>query len=163
MIEAVIFDLDGTLVRLPINYEALFEEFKRIMRVPEVRPVVDTIARLDGNTRETVFRAWDRAELTVVEEVAANEEGMDMYKLHRDKRKVLVTLQGKAIIAEITKRNGLTFDFILTREDSLFRTEQLLKAISLLKAEPRKVLFIGNTESDAAAAEKVGCPFQRVK
>ena len=29
MIEAVIFDLDGTLVDIPINYERLFEEFKK--------------------------------------------------------------------------------------------------------------------------------------
>ncbi len=163
MIEAVIFDFDGTLVRLPIDYEALFNEFKRIMGVASVRPLVETILRVDEKTRETIFRAWDRAELAIVEEVTVNAEGMGFYRMFEDKRKGLVTLQGKAIVAEIAKRHGLVFDFILTREDSLFREEQLTKAISLLNVEPRNALFVGNSDSDASAAEETGCQFQRVK
>jgi HAD superfamily hydrolase (TIGR01549 family) len=162
VIEAVIFDLDGTLVRLPIDYETLFNEFKRIMQVPEVRPIVDIISKLDGKTRQTIFEAWDRAEIAVEVNATINEEGMNAYRRFRDKRKVLVTLQGKAVVEEILKRHGLRFDFILTREDSLFRTKQLTKAINQLEADPRNVLFVGNTESDGAAAESVGCQFHRV-
>lgn len=163
MIDAVIFDFDGTLVRIPINYESLFSEFKRIMNVPEVRPIIENISRLDGKTLETIFEAWDRAELAVEANAAVNEEGMSTYKRFRDKRKVLVTLQGKAVVKEILKRHRLTFDLILTREDSLYRATQLTKAINQLRAEPRNVLFVGNAESDRTAAEKVGCQFQRVK
>lgn len=159
---AVIFDLDGTLVRVPINYEALFDEFKRITRAPTVHPIVDTIAKLDGKTRETVFNAWDKAELSVLGNVTANEEGMNIYRQLGDKRKALVTLQGKKVVEQIMKQHNLAFDFVLTREDSIFRAEQLTCAIGQLKAEPREVLFVGNTDFDAAAAEKVGCPFQRV-
>lgn len=92
---AVIFDLDGTLVKLPINYEALFDEFKRIIRTPEIHPIVDTIASLDGKTKETVFTAWDNAELAVLGNVTANVEGMNIYRQFADKTKALVTLQGK--------------------------------------------------------------------
>lgn len=163
MIEAVIFDLDGTLVRLPIDYEALFNEFKRIMRVPEVRPIVDTISRLDGKTKEMVFTAWDRAELVVAGNVTENEDGMGIYRQFEDKRKALVTLQGQTVVEEIIKKHGLVFDFVLTRENSLFRVDQLKKAISLLHEEPQNVLFVGNTDSDASGAKAVGCQFQRVK
>ncbi len=162
MIEAVIFDLDGTLVRLPIDYETLFNEFKRILQVPEVRPLVETLSKLDGQPREAVFKAWDRAELAVEVNATLNEKGMILYKRFSNKRKVLVTLQGKAVVQEILKRQGLTFDFMLTREDSLFRTDQLTKAIKKLKAEPKHILFVGNTESDGTAAENVGCQFQKV-
>ena len=163
MIEAVIFDLDGTLVRLPIDYEALFNEFKRIMRVPEVRPIVDTISRLDGKTKEMVFTAWDRAELVVAGDVTENEDGMGIYRQFEDKRKALVTLQGQTVVEEIIKKHGLVFDFVLTRENSLFRVDQLKKAISLLHEEPQNVLFVGNTDSDALGAVAVGCQFQGVK
>jgi HAD superfamily hydrolase (TIGR01549 family) len=162
VIEAAVFDLDGTLVRLPIDYEALFAEFKRIMGVASVRPLVETVLRVDEKTREAVFVAWDRAELAVVEEVTVNAEGMDVYRMFGDKRKVLVTLQGRAIVAELAKRHGLVFEFVLTREDSLFREEQLAKAIDLLNVEPRNVLFVGNSDSDASAAEETGCQFRRV-
>jgi phosphoglycolate phosphatase-like HAD superfamily hydrolase len=85
VIEAVIFDLDGTLVKLPINYEALFDEFRRIIRAPEIHPIVETIARLDGKTKEAVFTAWDNAELAVLGNVTANEEGMNIYRQFADK------------------------------------------------------------------------------
>jgi phosphoglycolate phosphatase-like HAD superfamily hydrolase len=163
VIEAVVFDLDGTLMRLPIDYEALFREFKRIMGVASVRPLVETVLRVDEKTRETVFMAWDRAELAVVEEVAVNEEGMSIYRQFGDKRRALVTLQGKAVVEEIMKLYGLSFNIAVTREDSLFREEQLTKAISLLNVEPGNVLFVGNTDSDASAAEEIGCQFRRVK
>ena len=51
----------------------------------------------------------------------------------------------------------------MTREDSLFRVEQLTKAINLLEAEPKNVLFVGNTDGDATAAMSLGCQFMRVK
>ena len=163
MIEAIVFDLDGTLVRLPIDYERLFEEFRRIMRMEDVRPLVDTVSKVDGKTREHVFRAWEKAELAVLGKVVANEEGMKIYREHADKRKALVTLQGKAVVDAILKQFGLAFDVLVTREDTLFRVSQLIKAVNELEVEARDVLFVGNTDGDAVAAEKAGCQFLRVK
>jgi phosphoglycolate phosphatase len=163
VIEAVVFDLDGTLVRLPIDYEALFEEFKRIMCVDEVRPLVDVISRANGRTRALVFKAWDKAEATVSGKITVNEEGRETYRKFASTRKALATLQGRTIVEAVLKQFSLVFDFVVTREDSLIRVDQLTKAINLLKAEPGNVLFVGNTEGDAAAAEKAGCQFLRVK
>lgn len=163
MIEAVVFDLDGTLVHLPIDYVALFKEFKRIMHVDEVRPLVDVVSRADGKTRELVFAAWDRAELAVSGRITVTEEGMKTYRKFEDKRKALVTLQGKAVVEAILKQFSLAFDSVVTREDALFRVDQLTKVISQLKVEPRNVLFVGNTDGDAAAAEKAGCQFLRME
>ena len=163
MIEAVVFDLDGTLVRLPIDYDRLFEEFSRIMRISNVRPIVDTVSRVNEKTRELVFAAWEKAELAVFNEISANEEGMKLYRAHADKRKALVTLQGTAVVEAILRQFGLSFDVVVTREDALFRVDQLAKAVGKLNVPISNVLFVGNTDGDAAAAEKVGCTFLRVK
>ena len=80
MIEAVVFDLDGTLVLLPINYEMLFEEFKRIMRIKEVHPVVEVVSKTDRRTRELVFKVWDRAELSAMDNTIIKDEGLKVYK-----------------------------------------------------------------------------------
>ena len=162
MIEAVVFDLDGTLVRLPIDYEKLFKEFKRIIRVNEVRPVVETVSKVDEKTRARVFRAWDKAELAVSGKITVKEEGMKPYREFNAKPKALVTLQGKSVVEAILKQFELRFDFVVTREDALFRVDQLTKAISLLRAEPENVLFVGNTDGDAAAAKRLGLQFMRV-
>jgi HAD superfamily hydrolase (TIGR01549 family) len=163
MIEAVVFDLDGTLISLPINYEELLVEFKDIMHVENVRPLVDTVSKVDGETRKRVFRAWDKAELAVSEKINVNEEGMKVYREYAEKPKALVTLQGKKVVKAIAERFGLAFDVVVTRENSLFRAEQLRTAAEKLGVQMENVLFVGNADGDAVAAEKVGCQFLRAK
>jgi HAD superfamily hydrolase (TIGR01549 family) len=163
MISAAAFDLDGTLACLPVNYEALFAEFKRIMHVDVVRPVVDTVSQLDGKTRQEVFAAWDKAELAIFENATSCGEGIHLYHELTGKPKALVTLQGKAVVLFILKKFGLSFDVVVTREDSLFRAEQLKIVAEKLDVPVQDLLFIGNADSDVAAAQEVGCQFQRVK
>ena len=163
MASAAVFDLDGTLACLPINWEALFEEFKRIMHADVVRPLVDAVSRVDDKTRQEVFLAWDEAELAICEQATKCGEGMKLYRKFKGKPKALVTLQGKAVVTPLLKKLGLKFDAIFTREDTLFREEQLRMAIERLEVPVADVLFVGNVESDAVAALKVGCRFQKVK
>jgi HAD superfamily hydrolase (TIGR01549 family) len=163
MISAAAFDLDGTLACLPVNYETLFAEFKRIMHMDVVRPVVDTVSQLDGKTRQEVFAAWDKAEIAIFENATSCVEGMQLYRELAGKPKALVTLQGKVVVLLILKKFGLSFDVVVTREDSLFRAEQLKVAAEKLKVSVQDLLFVGNADSDATAAQRVGCQFQRVK
>lgn len=163
MIEAVIFDLDGTLIHLPIDYEELFREFKKIMQVEHIHPLVDAFSKLDKNTRRQVFRVWDNAELAASAKMTVNEEGVKIYKKFAQKPKALVTLQGRTLVKTILAQLGLPFDVIITREDSLNRTEQLKNAAKRLKIQFQSILFVGNTKNDSLAAEKVGCQFLRTK
>ncbi len=162
MIEAVVFDLDGTLLNLPINWETLFEEFRNIMRVDNVRPLIDTISKLDNQTKKRVFNTWDRTELNCIEHIIINEKGLQVYRNYANKPKALVTLQGKKIVGRILKKFDLNFKAVVTREKSLFRVEQLTMAIKQLEVPIQCVLFVGNADSDEAASEKVGCRFLRI-
>jgi HAD superfamily hydrolase (TIGR01549 family) len=163
LIEAVIFDLDGTLIHLPIDYEELFREFKKIMQVDNIQPLVDAVSRLDKKTRGQVFRVWDNAELAAAAKMTVNEEGMKIYKKFSQKPKALVTMQGRTIVKNILAQLRLSFNVIVTREDSLNRTEQLKNAAEKLKTQFQSILFVGNTENDSLAAEKIGCQFLRIK
>ena len=160
---ATVFDLDGTLACLPINWEELFEELKGIMHVDVIRPLVDVVSRVDEKTRKEVFAAWDIAELAIFEKVTICGEGMKLYQESKGKPKALVTLQGKKVVKIIMERFGLSFDAVVTREDSLSRAEQLTIVSEKLKVPIKEILFVGNADSDEAAAKKVGCQFLRVK
>jgi len=161
-IEATIFDLDGTLVCLPIDYGSLFDTFRKIMNTNDVRPLVDKISKLDQQTRRNVYAAWDQAELAVAKDSTVCKEGSILYHEYSRKPKALVTLQGRKVVALILEHFHFSFDVTVTREDSLFRAEQLKLALAKLKAPEARILFVANTDGDAEAAKVVGCQFRRV-
>jgi len=163
LIKAVIFDLEGTLIHLPIKYERLFREFCKIMKTTDIRPLAQKISKLDKKTKKEIFEVWDKAELDVSADVTAKNEGITLYKKFLGKPKALVTLQGKALVQKVLERLDLSFSFVVTRERCFSRVEQLKIAAEKLGTPFQNILFVGNTDDDLLAAEKVGCQFLRVK
>jgi HAD superfamily hydrolase (TIGR01549 family) len=161
--KAVIFDLDGTLVDLPIDYDKLFKDFGKLMKTADVRPLTKTISKLDEKTRNEVFKHWEKIELEALRKMILKTEGLELYKQYSGKPKALVTMQGKILVENALRQLGIFFDLIVTRENSLDRVEQLKIAAQKLKTPVKCVLFIGNTEEDSEAAKKIGCEFLRVK
>jgi HAD superfamily hydrolase (TIGR01549 family) len=161
--EAVIFDLDGTLINLPVNYEKLIEEIENITKTEYVGPLTVAVSKLDEKTKKKVFKVWDEAELEALEKMTINDEGMAIYRKFSEKPKALVTMQGKALVKVVFERLKLSFNVVLTREDSLDRAEQLRHVIRSLKTPAEKTLFIGNTKGDLQAAKKAECRFRKVR
>lgn len=164
MMEAVIFDLDGTLITLPLDYEGeLLPQFSKVTGIENMHPLTDKVSKLDPKKKEKVFQIWNEAELKALEKMTVNNKGKALYDKHIDKSKALVTLQGKTVVKNILQNLTLHFNFIVTREDSLHRTEQLQIALRKLRKPAQNVLFIGNTTGDSTAAKAVGCQFLRVE
>lgn len=162
-IQAAIFDLDGTLVNLPINYQALYTEFRKIMGVKNVEPVTKTVAALTAALRGKVFEKWTAAESAILSKVTIVRDGMDLYKQYSEIPKALVTMQGTKTVERILVTLNLSFQVIITREDSLDRTAQIASALEKLRLEPENVIVIGDRETDKTAAKEVGCKFRMVK
>ena len=161
---AFIFDLDGTLIDLPVNYSALFSDFKQIMGLEEVRPILKTVAEIkDPIVRKRVFDTWERYEMQVVQRTIYHEEGIRIYRAHLDKPKALVTMQGKKTAKTIIDKFKLEFKVVLTREDAFNRAEQLKMAAQKLNVPLKNILFIGNMDNDTEAAKIAGCQFKLVK
>lgn len=162
MINAAIFDLDGTLVDLPVNYDELFKEMKRILNKENVRPLLKTIREVNEKERRQIFMVWDEMEQEAFPKTAPVEEGMAIYKEYYEKPKALITMQGENSVTEILKSFDLSFAFSITRETSTDREEQLAMAVKKLKTDAHSIMFVGNEDHDKEAARKVGCQFRRV-
>lgn len=163
MIKAVVFDLDGTLIHLPIDYERLFREFSRIMKKTDVHPLAEAIAKLDEKAKKEIFEVWEASELVALTDMTVNDKGTALYKKFLKKPKALVTLQGRTLVKSVLKRLNLSFNFVVTRENCLNRVGQLKIAAEKLEAQFQNILFVGNTDDDFLAAKKVRCQFLRVK
>jgi phosphoglycolate phosphatase-like HAD superfamily hydrolase len=164
LIEAVIFDLDGTLITLPLDYEGeLLPRFSKVTGIKDMHPLTEKVSKLDPKKKEKVFAIWNEAELKALEKMKVNSKGKALYDKHLDKPKALVTLQGKTVVKNILENMDLRFDLIVTREDSLSRNEQLQIALKKLHKPAQNVLFVGNTTGDSAAAKTVECQFLRVE
>lgn len=158
----MIFDLDGTLIQLPIDYDQLLEKIAAIAGTSNLHPLNQKVSALDQKKRKQVFKIWDKAELLALEKAIAREPGMALYKKYSPKPKALITMQGKTLTETIMEKLGLSFDFAVTREESLDRISQLRIAAERLGTPFEHVLFVGNTDEDSSAAEEVHCQFHRV-
>jgi len=163
LIKAVIFDLDGTLIHLPIDYERLFQEFRKIMKTTDIHPLAKKISKLDEKTKNKIFEVWGKAELAASANITVKDEGIAIYKKFSEKPRALVTLQGKALVQFVLEHLGLSFNFVVTREHCLNRVEQLKIISEKLGVSSKNILFVGNTDDDFLAAKKVGCKFLRAK
>jgi phosphoglycolate phosphatase-like HAD superfamily hydrolase len=138
-------------------------EFSKIMKTKHIRPLTETISKLDQKTKKKLFEIWDNAECQAIEKTIPEKKGLVVYKKFLTKPKALVTMQGRKFATATLKLFDLSFDVVLTREDSLDRIEQLNTALEKLNTQPpRKILFVGNGKNDEHAALAVGCQFLKV-
>lgn len=162
MIEAVIFDLDGTLIHLPLDYGKLFQEIRRILGTDNVRPLLKVLAMTNVTERKPIFKVWDSIELETLPHVTSVDEGMKLYIEYARKPRALVTMQGAAFVRAVLQKFELSFNATATRENGLNRVKQLELVRRKLGLQFGSTLFVGNKDYDQAAADEVKCQFRKV-
>lgn len=157
MIKAVIFDLDGTLVHLPLDYSKL----RRKLKI-ETGNLLEEIKK--SKDRKDVFSLWTGLELDAFIDLEIKEGGMILYEIVAAAgfKRGLITLQGSVVVGKICGMLGLSFNSVITREIALSREKQLIFSLKALGAEKEETLFIADRENDRESAMSVGCKFLKV-
>ncbi len=160
---AYIFDLDGTLFSIPVDWSKVREEVGKVVgsavgELPLFLKVEQSVS-VRPSLREPLFALLDSHELKALPSATLMDGASDLL-LHLSKEAALgmVTMQGSAACDRLLGkyRLGEFFDTIVTREDSLDRTAQLRFALKTLGSSPSETLFVGDRLNDVQCGKKAG-------
>jgi len=178
-IEAVLFDLDGTLVHLNLDFGRMRAEVEAILPQygisMEGRSAVYVLELIEDAVRELkaqdkgraqTFRREAEAAVVAVETEAADQARMypEVPELLRGLRKrgikvAIVTRNCRVAVERILAENPLVYDALLTRDEVTAvkpDPEHLLAALRLLGVEPRRTLMVGDHPMDVQVGRAVG-------
>ncbi len=169
MTKLVIFDLDETLLRLPVDWETVKKEIigfgkKEGLRFDERLHIIPLSAAISNTEKrkKIVDSIWRRHELETLE-----KKGLERYpkakgfvKKLRDKG-IKLSIASNNCRGTIEKALGFAglrnyFDLILGRDDILNTKpapDMLLKTAWKFKLAKKEILFIGDSENDRKAGE----------
>jgi phosphoglycolate phosphatase-like HAD superfamily hydrolase len=157
----VIFDLDGTLFFLPVDWKSVRKELRDIgVTLSENVPLFPQLEILqDKSMLEKAFSIIDRYELEALENARELDDSIRMLGVVSSSMKVsLVTMQGFKFCNSLLSSRGISkfFNSIITREFSLSRRIQLERAVTLVGENKERTLFVGDRENDVLAARDTG-------
>ena len=173
--DAVVYDLDGTLVELAVDWDAVAASVLDVYAEHAMVPPTGELWGLLEAAREYGIRDPVEAAIATHERAGAHESA-------------LLPLGGRLVETAEPRRDGppagvcslnceeacrvavethglgdaLDPDAIVGRdtvETHKPEPESLLAAVDRLDAEPARALFVGDSRRDAVAAERAGVPF----
>lgn len=164
MIDLVIFDLDGTLIRLPVRYDFLRNELKEQFQIEGEFFLIPTILNKTKGNEKLKKNAFDficTEEYRAIDELVAYEGSVELLRdLHvMNKKLALVTLQCRKAalkILDVLDMKDL-FSNIFTREDYTNRYDQIINTMDVLKIDQTQTLMVGDRINDFESATKAGC------
>jgi phosphoglycolate phosphatase-like HAD superfamily hydrolase len=168
--KAYVFDLDGTLATIPVDWDAVRAKLKAVTGIQEeFKPIFPTIGGVIAKNPRLgleVFSVIDEFESAAAPSARLYEGASELLaKLSERALVSLVTMQGRKTANRILDSYGLKrfFSSCFTREDSMDRAEQLEMALSSMRADRTTSVFVGDRLNDLNAAKKVGIPFVLVR
>ena len=165
MSKCIIFDLDGTLVNLPVRYELIQKKLKKLFNTEsEFTPLIPSIIEQANGNQNLVNDAFEllcEEELIASEclkEIEGSQELIDDI-LSKNHTVSLVTMQCKKVAEIILEKINFSekFSSVITRDDSTDRSIQIKKTYESLNFMSSDVIMIGDRIHDIDSAKKAGC------
>jgi len=168
--EAIVYDLDGTLVRLDVDWDAAASDVATALRLRgvEVDDGVDLWTLLDRGKAEGFGPVVEERIAEHEREGARTSTRLALAdELPAEVPAAVCSLNCEAACRIALELHGLDgyVDAIVGRdtvENHKPHPEPLLHAIDALGASPDRALFVGDSEGDAVAADRAGVDFQYV-
>lgn len=155
LIKGVIFDLDGTIVDVPYDWDLIKAELKT-----SGQPILSHLEELDEPEKSRKRRILEEHELRATR-AAVLKTGIKKFLEMLEKKgtvRALVTNNSQKNTDYIIDKFGLKFDVILSRETGLWKPSAapIKAAMTALDLSPSQCCVVGDSPFDIMAAEKAG-------
>ncbi|MGH9879087.1 MAG: HAD family hydrolase [Nitrososphaerales archaeon] len=175
----VIFDLDGTILNLPINYDNLRKELKTMFKpfgvemefkliLDSIKTALSTIRQNQGTQKfeeisMNVYRVLEKYETDAAHEakvISGAEKTLAKLK-QLDLKLAIFSRTGRSAVVGSLKTTGLEkyFDLIMAREDTTEQkpsSEGLEKILTMLGVKSDEAIVVGDHIFDIMAAKEIG-------
>ena len=155
-VDAILFDMDGTLIRSDYDWPSIRAELG-----VEGPSLVDALNALPESRRS---EAWVRMrEIETRASLAASvvDGARDLVELlgSRGVKTALVTNNTSVNTRSLTRRFGLRFDVVLTRDSGLYKPSSapLVEAMRRLGVDASRTMAVGDSMYDIRSAREAGC------
>ena len=166
MIKAVVFDLDGTLVKLPIDYTLIREKLQKFFNTTdEFKPLMPTILKYCKDKESLLSEASSiicKEEQRAAKNLSIIDNSFEMLQTIKKIPNIsvmLMTLQCSLAAHQIINEYNLSsiFTSITTRNEEFDRFIQIKNIINANNFTPSEILVIGDKSYDVISANKLGC------
>jgi HAD superfamily hydrolase (TIGR01549 family) len=152
---AVIFDLDGTLTRPYLDFDAIREE----IGIPS-GPILEAIARMAPPRREQAQAILLRHEWEAARHGSLNDGAVEVVAecRRRGHPVAVLTRNARNVVDAVLAAHGLVFDAVRTRDDGAVKpsAEPVLSICSQLQCDPRRSWVVGDYLFDIISGREAG-------
>jgi HAD superfamily hydrolase (TIGR01549 family) len=156
-LRGVVFDMDGTLVRQELDFEAI----RREIGLPTGTPLLEALealAEAERGSAWTILNRHEQSAAALAELIPGVTDFLDWLDGHGVRRAVL-TRNSRSSAETVLARCGLTgFDPVVAREDGPFKPHPagVWRACEAWGVPPDSVLMLGDYLYDIQAGRRAG-------
>ncbi len=151
---AVIFDLDGTLTRPYLKFDAIRAE------LGVDGPVLEAMAQMDPESRKRVETALVAYERDAAENATLQDGAIEVMEAVREMgyAVAILTRNARPTVDMVLDRYGIKVDTLRTREDGAIKPspEPVLSICRELNTEPRRSWMVGDYLFDIMSGREAG-------
>lgn len=150
----IIFDLDGTLTRPRLDFDAIRAE------LGVSGPILEAMEHMTARQRAYADRVLNEHEWQAAREAELQDDAADVINhLRQDDRPVaILTRNARVTLDHVLERFGIVVDAIRTREDGAIKPspEPVLSICEELRADPRRSWMVGDYLFDILSGRSAG-------
>ena len=152
---AIIFDLDGTLTKPCLDFDAIRKE----IGIAE-GPVLEAMEKMATSDRQRAGRILVQHECEAAEKATLQDGAESVVRTCRERGfpVAILTRNARATVDLILRKHGLQFDAIRTREDGAIKpsAEPILSICAEVGVPPESSWMVGDYLFDLLAGEAAG-------